>query len=185
MSDHTAEANRPLEVYTDYLLALTRLQLDPKLQRLIDPHDVVQQTLLNAYRSQGEFRGTSEAQRLAWLRVILANHLADEFRRFAPEVRGRVHSLDQSLEESSFRLEKWLAEDGSTPSERLMREERLLKLATALTRINDSQRTALELHHLQGLSLSEVGRTMNRSPAAVGSLIYRGLKALRSALAEE
>jgi RNA polymerase sigma-70 factor (ECF subfamily) len=185
MTDCVGEASRPLEVYTDYLLALTRLQLDAKLRRLIDPHDVVQQTLLNAFRSQGEFRGSSEAQRLAWLRAILANQLADEFRRRAPEMRGRVHSLHQSLEESSFRLEKWLAEDGTTPSGRLMHEERLLKLVTALARLSDNQRLALELHHLQGLPLSEVARTMNRSPAAVGSLIYRGLTALRSILADE
>jgi RNA polymerase sigma-70 factor (ECF subfamily) len=185
MTNCVAEGSRPLEVYTDYLLALTRIQLDPRLQRMIDPRDVVQQTLLNAHRSQREFRGTSEAQRLAWLRAILANHLADEFRRLAPEIRGRVHSLEKSLEESSFHLEQWLVKDGTTPSQQVMREERLLKLAAALTRLKDNQRTALELHHLQGLPLSEVARTMNRSTAAVGSLIYRGLKALREALAEE
>jgi RNA polymerase sigma-70 factor (ECF subfamily) len=152
---------------------------------MIDPRDDVQQTLLNAHRGQRAFRGAGEAHRHAWPRAILDDRLADEFRRLAPEIRGRVHSLDRSLEESSFHLEQWLVEDGTTPSQQVMREERLLKLTAALTRLRDNQRTTRELHHLQGLPLSEVARTMSRSPAAVGSLIYRGLKALREALAED
>jgi RNA polymerase sigma-70 factor (ECF subfamily) len=55
-------------------------------------------------------------------------------------------------------------------------------MAEGLIGLPDDQRTALELRHLQGLPIAEVAREMGRSTAAVGSLLYRGLKALRDFL---
>jgi len=72
---------------------------------------------------------------------------------------------------------------GSTsPSGRVMRQEQLLRLAEALARLPDDQRLALELHHLQGLAVQEVGRRMVRSTAAIAGLLRRGLAALREEL---
>jgi RNA polymerase sigma-70 factor (ECF subfamily) len=56
-------------------------------------------------------------------------------------------------------------------------------LAGALLHLPDDQRRAVELHHLQGLSLAEVGRHLGRSREAVAGLVFRGLKSLRSLLA--
>jgi RNA polymerase sigma-70 factor (ECF subfamily) len=49
----------------------------------------------------------------------------------------------------------------------------------------DDQRIAVELHHLQGLSLADVGGRLGRSREAVAGLIFRGLKKLRLRLAHE
>ena len=42
----------------------------------------------------------------------------------------------------------------------------------------------MELKHLRGCSLEEVGRELGRSPAAVAELLRRGLDKLRGWLAE-
>ncbi len=42
----------------------------------MDASDIVQQALLQAHANREQFRGNSEAERLAWLRAILANALA-------------------------------------------------------------------------------------------------------------
>src|SRR3954454_17224458 len=82
----------------DYLLLLARLQLDPGLRGALDPSDVVQQTLLKAHGKWDQFRGGTEGGLMAWLRTILAHHLADLVRKHARRLQGRERSLEAALE---------------------------------------------------------------------------------------
>ena len=170
---------RPLEDYAEYLRLLTRLHLDPRLHGLIDPADVVQQTLLKAHERRGQFRGDSDAELAAWLRAILANHLTDVLRKHGRRDLDRGHSLEAALEHSSARLARWLAADQSSPSQKAVRQEELLGMARALARLPEDQRKALEMRHLQDRTVTEVSQLMGKSPAAVAGLLRRGLKALR------
>jgi RNA polymerase sigma-70 factor (ECF subfamily) len=168
----------------EYLCMLARLQLSPRLQSKLDASDVVQQTLLKAHEKMGQFRGHSDAELMAWLRQILANQLAETVRKYGAEARdlARERSLEANLENSSARLESWLAAVQSSPSQRVMREEQLLHLAQALATLPEDQRQAVELHHLQGYPVAEVGAMMGRSRAAVVGLLFRGLKRMRQLL---
>lgn len=185
--DEPHDPAQELEPYREYLNLLARLQIERGLHGKLDLSGVVQQTLLEAYQGLGQFRGEGEAQRGAWLRRILARNLTDEVRRLRAGKRdpARERSLEQALEQSSARLESWLAAEESTPSERAARREEGLRLAAALTQLPDNQRTAVELHHLQGWSLLEVGEHLELSREAVAGLIHRGLKCLRDLLTEE
>src|SRR5262245_5522413 len=182
MADDGNRGASPLERYRDYLLLLARIQLDRGLQAKLDPSDVVQQTLLKAHQNWDQFRGTTGAELAAWLRAILARHLADLVRKFDPWLGGKERSLEAALEQSSARLESWLAAEDTSPSKKVQRQEQLLRMAEALAGLPDDQRTALELRHLRGLAVAEVAGAMGRSTAAVGSLLYRGLKTLRGFL---
>jgi RNA polymerase sigma-70 factor (ECF subfamily) len=175
----------PLEPYRDYLLLLARLQLDPRLRGGIDAADLVQQALLKAHEKRDQFRGQTEPAWAAWLRRILANTLTDAVRRLGRQAGAQGPSLEAALEESSARLEAWLADEQSSPSQQAIRHEELHRLAAALAQLPEDQRAALELRHLQGLAVPAVGRQMNRSTAAVAGLLRRGLKKLRELLAEE
>jgi RNA polymerase sigma-70 factor (ECF subfamily) len=183
---HGGEDRGPdLEKFRTYLGLLARLQLDPRLRGLLDPSDLVQQTLLRAQQKRDQCRGTTDEQRAAWLRAILAHELADAVRKFERRGEDRRQSLEASLNESSMRLEAWLRSDSTSPSGRVERQEQLLRLAEALARVQEDQRTALEMHHLQGLSVQDVGQRMGRSPASVAGLLRRGLAELRVLLGEE
>ena len=180
---------RPLEAYYEYLRLLARIQLDSHIRGKLDPSDVAQETLLKAHQAIAArtFRWQSDAEMAAWLRTILANTMTDAARKFAAGARDvyRERSLEGSLEESSARLEAWLAADQPSPDERLLRQERLLRLAAALARLPDDQRTALEMLHLQGHCVDEIAKQMDRSATAVAGVLRRGMKKLRQLLASE
>ncbi len=176
---------RPIEAFREYLRLLARLQIGPDRRSAVDPSDVVQQTLLRAHERRNQFRGTTDAEREAWLRAILASQIADALRR--PERRGggRLVSLEAALHESSARLDAWLASEQSSPSVRAMRAERLVELADALATLPEDQREAVELRHLKGLSVPAVAEAMGRTTVSVTGLLYRGSKALREKLGGE
>jgi RNA polymerase sigma-70 factor (ECF subfamily) len=185
MTDQTPPNGRLLERFGAYLRLLARLHLDPRLRGKLDPSDLVQQTLLQAHQALAQWRGRSEGEMAAWLRCILARTLAQAVRDFARGKRdvAREQSLEQALGESSLRLERWLAAEQSSPSERVERNEEALRLAEALEQLQEAQRDALVMQHWQGRSLAEIGEHLGRSPAAVAGLIKRGLKRLREILA--
>src|ERR1700761_918265 len=115
-----------LERFRTYLGLLARLQLDPRLHGLFDPSDLVQQTLLRAHRNWDQCRGTTDEQRAAWLRAILAHELADAVRKFERRGEHRRQALEALLNESSARLEAWLQSESTSPSDRVERQEQLL-----------------------------------------------------------
>jgi RNA polymerase sigma-70 factor (ECF subfamily) len=175
-----------LERFRDYLRLLARLQLDARLQAKLDASDIVQQTLLQAHEHQDQFRGRTDAELAGWLRTILANTLAAAARRFAADARnlGRERALQDSLAESSARIENWLAAEQSSPSERVMRVEELVRLAAALAKLPADQREVIELHHLKGRPIAEVAESLARTKPAVMGLLFRGQKKLRELLQE-
>jgi RNA polymerase sigma-70 factor, ECF subfamily len=185
--DEVETAGRALESYREYLHLLARIHLGGRLRAKVDPSDVVQQALLKAHERREQLRGRTEAERGAWLRQILTTTLADTARRFGADRRdaGRERSLEAALEESSSRLEAWLAADQSSPGERAERQERLIRLARALARLPEDQRTALEMKHLQGLTVADIAGRMGRCKRAVVGLVFRGLRRLRELMADD
>src|SRR5439155_17889498 len=145
-----AEANRlaeRLERYRSYLMLLVRLQLQPPLRGKVDLSGVVQQTLWEALQVLEKDGNRDAPEPTALLRRLLANNLADEFRRQHAVKRdaSRERSLEAALAQSSAGLQGMLAAPHSSPSQRAERNEDLLRLAQALERLPEPQRLAVEL----------------------------------------
>jgi RNA polymerase sigma-70 factor (ECF subfamily) len=172
-----------LERFRSYLLLLARKQLAGRAGRL-DASDLVQQTLLEAWRELDRFRGETAGQQAVWLRQILARNLADADRAQLRECRDvrRERSLEAELAGSSAQLASWLAGNDSSPSRRLDRDEQAVCLAQALEQLPEAQREALVLQHWHGLTLAQIGERLGKSPVAVAGLLKRGLRRLRELL---
>lgn len=175
-----------IERYRSYLRMLGRIQIRGRMQVKVDLSGVVQQTLLEAHQNRDTLDSLPEERRTAWIRAVFANNLGDEVRRHRALRRdvARERPIAAALEDSASRIDEWLAAEESSPSERAVRREDALRLAAALEQLPEDQRTAVELHHLQGVALAELAEQLDRSKPAVAMLIYRGLKRLRTLMQE-
>jgi RNA polymerase sigma-70 factor (ECF subfamily) len=174
MSSDDFNADETLERFRNYLRRLAYSRLGVAYSAKLDPSDLVQETFMNAHQSLAEFRGTTDRERAAWLREIFVNSLADVYRALNRQKR------DITRERSSERLTEWL--ELSAPQGRAEENEELIRLAWALSELPDRQHVAIELHHLQGLSLAETAKTLHCSEAAAAGLIRRGMEHLRELL---
>jgi RNA polymerase sigma-70 factor, ECF subfamily len=182
---HCADGYR-LEQFRVYLRLLADHQLGHHFRGKVDPSGIAQETLWEAHQQLAGGASVPSHQRLPWLRRILANNLADEVRRMTADKRdvGREVSIEKAVEQSSVRLEQWLAVE-SPVDDRLDREERLLALADALARLPDAQRDAVTLHYWSGWTLAQISERLNRSRDAVAGLLKRGLRQLREDMASK
>lgn len=167
-----------LERFRAFLLLLAERQLDANLRQRVAASDIVQQTMLEAYRNRDQFRGTTSGQHAAWLQQILNRNLADARKH------ERAGKRDLNREWAGETAE-WLPADQSSPSQRAVREEDAARMAQALAQLSDAQREAILLQHWHGMKLVEIGQKLDKSPAAVAGLLKRGLARLREILDEK
>lgn len=172
------------ERFRSYLRFLARVHLDGRLRGKVDPSDLVQQSLLLAHQAKGQFQGTTDAERAAWLRQILAHHLAHSLRDLHRGKRdvSRERSLETALNASSARLERWLIAEESSPSQHALRQERMLLVADAIEKLPLDQQEAVLLRYWQGLKLAEIAEQLGRTTGSVAGLLQRGLKSLQGHL---
>ena len=65
----------------------------------------------------------------------------------------------------------------------MMRDEASVVLATCLEQIPETQREAIRMRYLEGMSLKEISERIEKSEMAVAGLLKRGLRALREEMA--
>lgn len=172
------------EQYRSYLRLVARLHLPPKVAAKLDPSDIVQETMLQAHRAMKDFRGHTRQEMVAWLRQILNRTIAHVARDWGRQRRdvGLERPLAGSVEDSSARLEAWLAAEQTSPSMQANRNEQLLQLAAALETLPPEQREAIELHYWHGWTLAAIGEHQGRTTASVAGLVHRGLAKIRALL---
>jgi RNA polymerase sigma-70 factor (ECF subfamily) len=173
-----------LELYRNYLRLLARTQVDGALRARLDPSDLVQETLLEAYRDFPRFAGGTENELMAWLRRILVRNLADQIKRYQAQGRDwkRQESLEGLLDRSSAEAHEALARGISTPSAQAARREQAALLADALVQLPPDYREVILLRNLNKLPFDVIAARMNRSSGAVRMLWARALEKLSQLL---
>jgi RNA polymerase sigma-70 factor (ECF subfamily) len=169
-----------LERNREFLRILARKHLDRRLWSKIDPSDVVQKTLLSAHEKREQIRGSDP---LPWLVTALRNDVRDAIRDFG-RIDAKERAFQQAVDESVRMVHSWAVADVSSPSQRAMKQEELLRLVQALVQLPEAERIAVELHHLNGWSVAEVADQLQRTEPAVAGLLHRGLKRLRNLMQE-
>ena len=174
---------RVLGEYRAYLETLKNIQIDPRVRQKFGMSDIVQVTLIDASRDLERIQAMDSGGRKRWLRRMLMNNLLDELRKVLnrqPEVN--LEPLRVAAKQSSCRVQKWLAVEDTSPSEKMIGDDEGERLLKALAQIDPRQREALILQKWQGWKLKEIAEHMGCTNGAVAGLHARGLKALRKLL---
>ncbi len=175
-----------LEKYRPLLLLDAKRYINPSLARRVDPDDAVQLAMVGAVRRFDSFKGESESDLRAWLRVLNRNVIAESFRQHVGtgkrSVRREVPApLDSSL---PGYVELALATQ-STPSQRTRFDERDARLMELVNDLPELQRRAILLRYLGGYEMRQLADELQRSVVAVTGLLKRGLAKLRQRMHEE
>src|SRR6266511_1897168 len=143
-----------------------------------EAEDLTQDVFLRLYRYRTRYQ--PRAKFATWLFHITQNVARNALRsrRRKPCLRLNVvlGSDDGQLSE------RFLPDRGEAPSRPLERAELAATVRSAVSRLADRQRTALELHQFEDCTYTEVAEEMDMSPKAAKSLLYRARNQLRESL---
>jgi len=165
--------NRLLEACYRYLLAVANREMCAALRSRIDPVDIVQDTLMKAWRHFPQFEGETEADWLAWLRQILRHNLANERRR---HVRTAMRSTRREVplaKTALMQLPDLAAHETPSSGHQGWEQERNEALADALQRLPAHYQQVLHLHTQQGWTFAQVGEPLHCSAEAARKLWRR------------
>ena len=138
-----------------------------------DARDVCQEAFLRAFRSLGGFRG--HAKFSSWLYRITLNLCRDWIRRerrapFVPTPEG-VDLVELAGEQGAESIEDVVT-----------RNDLGRRVARAMKKLPEEQRTAIILKEYQGLTFREIADLLNCPVSTIKTRLYQGLHVLRREL---
>ncbi len=145
-------------------------RMGSRLRSKVAPEDILQETLVWAYRSIGKLDWRGEEALEQWLFSIAKHVVLKEASRHD---RKGEHFLECEA-----------ARDEPTPSRVMRRGERFDRLEAALRSLSPDHRRVVELARLRGMPIKEIANRMERSPDAVSHLLSRALKNLKDAFGD-
>ena len=178
---------RMLESFRPLLRATARESLDHRIQARVDESDLAQVTMWTAAEAFPAFRGETEAELVAWLQAILAQHVAATARQHLQAQKrgaGRDVHLGSVQADNSNAAAFDPAMSGPTPSRRIQQQEIREHVDAALAQLPWDQQQAVRLRFLDEWSTSQIAEFLGKTERAVAGLLWRGMTRLKDVLQE-
>jgi len=137
--------------------------------------DLASETFLRAFRRMELFNGGNLE---AWLTSITRNVVTDHFRlaRTRRELTvDEVHLHGAQAGPEDLMLERW---------ETARHRDQLKQMRHLMGELTEDQRRCLTLRYLEGRTIAETAKTLERSEGAVKVLQHRAVRALRDRFAD-
>ena len=173
--DQTA-FNQLVSTYQDRLVGvLTHL-----LQSQEAAEDVAQEVFTRIFKARHGYQPTAKFS--TWL-FRIANNLASNTRRDQGRRRETNLNVSDSGPLGPRPGERLLADkSGMMPTRQAENSEMRAVVQEALASLNEEQRLAILLHKFEEMSYADIAETLEKSPAAVKSLLSRARDNLREKL---
>jgi RNA polymerase sigma-70 factor (ECF subfamily) len=143
--------------------------------------ELAQEVFLQVYRWQERYE--PKAKFSTWLFKIANNHCLNEVRK--SEYRVSHESLDSPLDREGDERERDLPDTNPRKGDDILAAKQAAdKIQQILRRLPESQRSALMLSRLEGMSYQEVAEVLGTTEKAVKSLVFRATHSLREGLRE-
>ncbi len=143
--------------------------------------DVSQEVFLTIYRKMSCFRGESSLK--TWIYRIAINRASNRCRWWNRLRRRGTVSLDEHLSrERVSGIAETLEAGDRSPEETLLIEEERAEIERSLLRLPVSQRVAVVMRDIDGLSYDEIAESLQVSLGTVKSRIARGREELKRRL---
>lgn len=164
--------NRLFEQCGERLLSLIRLRMGTKLRLRMESGDLLNATLLRAFRSFDSLEARNTPSLMAWLARIAKSEIRDQTDRLHAQRRdaGKEVPLDSGCVDLAARMR-------SQTSQLVLSESRL-KLERAIRHLSDEHREIVLLRQYEELGFKEIGRRLGKSPDACRMLLARAMTAL-------
>jgi RNA polymerase sigma-70 factor (ECF subfamily) len=168
--------SRVFEKYQRRLAVLTHFKLSDGARAFAEVDDIVQETMLRAFRDIEGFSYRAPGSFLRWLSSIADHVIVDRVRYQGRERRAG--------EEVPFRSASNPAgpepADSQTPSRLLAQREAVEGLLRQLAALPEDYRKAILMAKIEGLSTAEMAVQLGKSREAVALLVYRATKRFRA-----
>jgi RNA polymerase sigma-70 factor (ECF subfamily) len=177
-----------LQRHRDRLRHLIVLRLDRRLRARIDPSDVIQETLAEAAQKLADYIRNRPLPFYPWLRRLAWERLV---RLHRWHLRTRKRNIEREQvglplpDESAVQLADRLAWRGSSPSARLLRDERRGRVQAALASLREGDREVLVLRYLEHLSILEIAAVLGLAESGVKTRQLRALRRLGDLLGDD
>ena len=168
-----------------WMMVLADQALPDFMRHRVDSSDIVQQAMTEAWDNRENFRGTTTAQRMAWLKTILKRSVTRQQERLLDTQKRdmrREFDCDLSLDNASQRFERFAVDTATHPDAAAEKAEQIVQVASVLDGLPPDYRQVLMLRHFEDLQHDAIAVRMDRSTAAVRMLWIRALKALKQKL---
>jgi RNA polymerase sigma-70 factor (ECF subfamily) len=175
---------RLLTRHQAYLQRFIELRLDPRLRVRLHPADVVQEAQLQAVRRLPRYLEQQPMPFRLWLRQLAQDRLLNLRRDHIGTARRSVEREVALPDDSAAELARQLLAPGSSPSQRLRRQELAQRVREAMARLSESDREVLLLRHFEGLSNPEVAALLGLTPGTVSKRYGRAVLRLHNLLFE-
>lgn len=145
-----------------------------------DADEVVQETFLRCYKRLDSFEARSTFS--TWLYRIASNCALD---LLAKRKQDKMHIVendgrDDDTDPEERTLDYAAPQPG--PERMLLSAELRRRVADAMQRLTDVERTAFVLRHFEGRSIAEIGSVLKVKDEAVKNTVFRAVKKMRSEL---
>jgi RNA polymerase sigma factor (sigma-70 family) len=166
-----------LQEATARLYALAAQQIGRDLRTKSSPWDLVQDTLLQAYRRLGQFHGQSRLELESWLISILVNVTRNFRRSFRGAKKRQIH---REVPLATANTDRQIVKS----SDETACAERTGMVRHALRRLPRRYQRVLVMRFWKKQSFEAIGKEENRSKDAARMLCTRAMKALALELHE-